>query len=218
MSARRAAGFTLLEVLASVAILGLVYTMLSGVAARWLAAEGEARRRMQASLLADRTLAEIEAQVASGSVPAPGESESADEGEIYRVQTRVQDLSLPIELGQSEPAKRPAEAPTLFPTAPGAPTYLRRIDVVVAWDERGEPLEVQRTTVAFDLQAAAPVLAVIPRPDAEQGAGGGGEPDPDAAGAQGQSRQPSDSPTTPQSRRPPGRAQPPPQTQPEGEP
>lgn len=182
MSSKRRSGFTLLEVLASVAILGIVYTMLSGVAARWLGAEGEARRRMLATLHADRALAEIEAQVAAGTLPPPGENETQDENEIYRVLTRVQDFPIPVEICASLEEKRPAKAPTLCGAAPGGPSYLRRIDVVVGWEESGQPLEVQRSTLAFDYLAAAPVLAAIPRSD---GAGGAqaGAPDADAGDA-----------------------------------
>ena len=175
MSAARR-GFTLLEVLASIAILGIVYTILAGVAARWLAAEGEARRRMQAALLADRALAEIEAQVVAGNVPPAGENEWQDESQLYHIATKISDLVVPPDLAALPERKLPENAPTLFPTTSGAPSYLRRIDVVVGWEESGQPFEIRRTTAAFDIQAAALILAAIPGPEDEVGGGeAGGE-------------------------------------------
>jgi hypothetical protein len=77
----------------------------------------------------------------------------------------VQNLVLPIELADKPGVQRKPDAPTLFPKAPNAPGYLRRIDVIVGWEEAGQPLTVERSTVAFDRKAAEPVLAAIPRPE-----------------------------------------------------
>ncbi|MFB3118027.1 MAG: prepilin-type N-terminal cleavage/methylation domain-containing protein, partial [Myxococcota bacterium] len=46
-------GFTLIEVLGAVAILAILYTTLATVAIRGLRSEGESRRMLEASLLAD---------------------------------------------------------------------------------------------------------------------------------------------------------------------
>jgi prepilin-type N-terminal cleavage/methylation domain-containing protein len=184
MSARRACGrrgregFTLLEVLASVAILGIVFTLLSGVAARWLGAEGEARRRMQAALLADQALADLEAEVVAGRVPPVGENEETDPDELYQIVKRVADLPLPAELcerlgpksGSVGGAKSSA---TLCPTKAGGATYLRTLEVAVSWEETGQPVEISRKTVAFDLAAAKPILETIPRPESGTGGGAG---------------------------------------------
>ena len=65
----RQRGFTLLEVLAAVAILGILYVVLADVAMQGLLSEGRSRRRLEASLLADQALSDIEIEMASGGPP-----------------------------------------------------------------------------------------------------------------------------------------------------
>jgi prepilin-type N-terminal cleavage/methylation domain-containing protein len=62
----RERGFTLFEVMAAVLVLGMLYAVLANAAMQGLQSEGETRRRLQASLIADRALAEIETQLALG--------------------------------------------------------------------------------------------------------------------------------------------------------
>ncbi len=57
---RSRAGFTLLEVLGAVAILGISYAVLVTVAIQGARAIGESQRRLDASLIADVQLTEIE--------------------------------------------------------------------------------------------------------------------------------------------------------------
>jgi len=85
---RRAAGFTLLEVMAAVLVLGLLYTVLAETAMRGLRSEGISRRRTEASLLADDRLSQLELQLALGEVPKSGEEEEAVDP--YRIVVRVQ--------------------------------------------------------------------------------------------------------------------------------
>ena len=59
-------GFTLFEVLGAVAILAILYTTLSTVAIRALRSEGESRRMLEASLLADWELSEFELELETG--------------------------------------------------------------------------------------------------------------------------------------------------------
>jgi general secretion pathway protein I len=185
----RAGGFTLFEVLAAVALLGILFTTLAGVASAWLRAEGEARRRFEASLAADVRLGELEAEVAAGKVPEPDQSEAVDEP--FRITTRVEPLTPPVELFEEvESAKssrqgpaQGAAAPTLFP-APGSSFQapLRLITVLVRWDEGDEERRVERTTLALDLEAAAPALVSVAReresqgPEAGAGARSGARP------------------------------------------
>jgi prepilin-type N-terminal cleavage/methylation domain-containing protein len=174
---RRRGGFTLLEVMAAVLVLGLVYTALSTAAMEGLRSEGISRRRTQASLLADRWLSELEMQLALGQVPESGEQE--EDVENFRIGVRVAPydptpLLEAIERAEKErglPVKRLAgPAQTRMPTAPAAGAAgqapqiqtlfeppragqegrLRRIDVWVAWQEGDEEERVTRTTFAFD--------------------------------------------------------------------
>jgi prepilin-type N-terminal cleavage/methylation domain-containing protein len=59
----RPTGFTLIEVVGAVAIVGIVFLVLSTATFHGIAAEGNAQRRMAASLVADEALAEVEMQM-----------------------------------------------------------------------------------------------------------------------------------------------------------
>ena len=56
-------GFTLIEVVGAVAIVGIVFLMLSTATFRGIVAEANARRLLEASLVADDALAEVEVQM-----------------------------------------------------------------------------------------------------------------------------------------------------------
>jgi prepilin-type N-terminal cleavage/methylation domain-containing protein len=87
-------GFTLLEVLAAVVVLGLAYVALGSSGIQGLQHEGEARRRLGASLLADAALGDIEANVEAGGAPPLGQDET-DQGD-YRVTVEVAPYSVVI--------------------------------------------------------------------------------------------------------------------------
>jgi prepilin-type N-terminal cleavage/methylation domain-containing protein len=190
-----ARAFTLLEVLAAVAVFGLVYVVVARAAIEGLGVEGDAGRRLRASLLADRVLGEIETGIAAGAAPPPGRSEL--EEEEYQVQVEVTPLD-PAALGlapalvaperegsargrrrpgegsalDSGAAPRGGEAPSLFEPTPGADASpLLQIQVRVAWLEGAVPQQVSRTTFAFDLAAAAPLLEGLPDAGEEEADG-----------------------------------------------
>jgi len=156
------AGLTLLEVLGAVALLGILYTALAGSAIEGLRSEGESRRRLEASLLADDRLAEIELSLTSGVAPPIGTDEQEVDG--FTVATEVRPFELPqwpeADAARAEPtslaAKRAAErakdAPSLFapPRGATAPAALLSLDVVVRWEEGIFKREVRRTTYAVD--------------------------------------------------------------------
>jgi prepilin-type N-terminal cleavage/methylation domain-containing protein len=96
------AGFTLLEVLAAVAVLGLVYSVLASAAIQGLRAEGDAGRRLRASLLADQRITEIEAQVAAGQTPEIGQTENQEDDFVIRTEVKPLDL----QIGETKAAKR----------------------------------------------------------------------------------------------------------------
>jgi prepilin-type N-terminal cleavage/methylation domain-containing protein len=176
--ANRERGFTLLEVLVAVALLGLVVSVLAGSAIQGMSYEGDASRRTRASLLADRALWQIEAALKLGAPPQPSHEES-QEGEEFRILVDVQPLDLsqgglgallapaPEGPGAATPAPAPtsdgAAAPVLMP--------LYQVFVRVSWIEGLRELEVTRSTFAFDGSAAAQALG------ASAGAGAGEKTD-----------------------------------------
>jgi prepilin-type N-terminal cleavage/methylation domain-containing protein len=195
-------GFTLLEVMAAVAVLALVYTALAGAAMQGLSQEGEARRRLHASLLADQLLAGIEAQLAGGAAPAAGPTEG-DEGDFtWTIDVQGYDLgsfaavvSEAAAKERGEPARRadqqaPGPADALLTAAPGRPPPLLLIGVHVRWTEGFQELEVTRTTFASDPAAVAETLGA--GKDGEDGGAGKPSAQPTAPpGGQAKPRVPS---------------------------
>lgn len=144
-------GFTLVEVMAAVLVLGLLYTVLASAAMRGLRSEGIDRRRADAEMIADRELTEIETALASGAPLEDGLLER--EQEPYKVTSDVE----PFDVLSLLPT--PLHAEIVRDTDPKAASMLhdergqsrvRRISVVVEWNEAGEPDHVERTTFAFD--------------------------------------------------------------------
>jgi len=171
---KRSAGFTLLEVLAAVAVLGLVYSVLATAAIQGLRAEGDAGRRLRASLLADQRITDIEAQVASGQTPEIGETET--EEDEFVVHTVVGPLDLDI--GDTKASKRARErlervvgarpkaaqsetGTLLHPAGASKQPLLRRIDLRVIWADGEAEQSVRRTSFGLDMVAAAPLIAKL---------------------------------------------------------
>jgi prepilin-type N-terminal cleavage/methylation domain-containing protein len=160
--ASRRRGFTLLEVLVAVALLGLVVSVLAGSAIQGMGYEGDASRRLRASLLADRALWQVEASLKLGAPPAPSHEEAV-EGEEFRVTVDVQPLDL-SQAGLGALLAPPAEAQGGAPQDPAAAAQaaalmpLFQVFVRVAWTEGLLEREVTRSTFAFDGTAAAQAL------------------------------------------------------------
>jgi len=149
----RRLGFTLIEVLAAVLVLGVLYTVLAGVAIEGLRSEGTSMRRIEASLLADRLLVELEEQIAAGSMPPIGVIE--EEEDIFELAIEVRELDVasitPPELPGSEREAQRAGAPSLFGNDSGTqPSRLREIEVLIVWLEGDREFSVRRTSYAFD--------------------------------------------------------------------
>jgi len=136
-------GFTLLEVLAAVAVLGIVFTILAAATVTGLSAEGRNLRRLRASLVADTVLNELEVQMLTGVYP----EESSDESERdeLRIQVDVKPLAdAGFEVGDADLVGFLEEqAPDVLP-------LLRVIEVRVSWLEGAQELTVRRTTCFFD--------------------------------------------------------------------
>ena len=153
---RSDAGFTLLEVMAAVAFIAIVFTTLARVANEGLQSQGISKRRLEASLLADGLLSEIEAQVSEGTVPEIGHEEFEEGIFDAAIDVAAFDLASVI------PAS--TEAPEAGATTP---LTVRRIEIAVTWIEAGNEFQVIRTTFGLD-------LASIPELPGAGGAGGAG--------------------------------------------
>jgi prepilin-type N-terminal cleavage/methylation domain-containing protein len=144
-------GFTLVEVMAAVLVLGLLYTVLASAAMRGLRSEGIDRRRADAEMIADRELTEIETALASGAPLEDGLLER--EQEPYKVTSDVEPFDvlslLPTPLHAEIVRDTDPKAASLLHDERGQ-SRVRRVSVVVEWNEAGEPDHVERTTFAFD--------------------------------------------------------------------
>ena len=152
----RRAGFTLLEVMAGVLVLGLLYTVLASAAMRGLRSEGMDRRRADAAMVADRELAALESKIEGGAQLADGRSEA--EQEPYKIQVEVAPADvltlLPPALGRELARTQDPRAQSVLHDERGQ-SRIRRVSVIVEWDEAGEPAQVERTTYAYDKAAIA---------------------------------------------------------------
>jgi prepilin-type N-terminal cleavage/methylation domain-containing protein len=173
-------GFTLLEVLAAVAILGIAYIALGSSGIQGLQYEGEARRRLEASLLADSVLAEIETEleIEYHMTPPLGDDER-EEGD-FKIAVKVTPFSIVVPEEQGNYGKRLGDArsrlggsgaqaqqpaipgPSLLggDSGPGGVSPLR-IDVKIVWNEGFGERSVSRTTFALDSDAAHETLNAI---------------------------------------------------------
>jgi type II secretory pathway pseudopilin PulG len=175
-------GFSLLEVLAAVSLLIVLFIPLVRSAIDGLRSEGESRRRMEASLLADNALADLEADLLIGIAPAIGEeSWEVDE---FRGTTRVTSFDLPVpdDADSAEEQRRLAGIDSLdgnlgirqsiFPPPNSSQVSpLRKIEITVSWPGYGDPElgaedvgernRVVRTTFAFDLASVQQLLGPV---------------------------------------------------------
>ena len=146
---RGSAAFTLLEVMAAVAVVAIVFTTLARVANEGLRSQGTNRRRLEASLLADQHLAEIEIQIASGLAPEIGESESEEGPFSIVVSVTSFDIASAIPVTGFG-----ATDPSLEATLPGVLgddiSPIRAIEIAVTWEEGIEEMRVLRNTFGID--------------------------------------------------------------------
>ena len=161
-------GFTLFEVLGAVAILAILYTTLSTVAIRGLRSEGESRRMLEASLLADWELSAFELELQTGAAPEIGITKSEEQDgftvtwEVTPFQTNI--FKTALEKEQEKNAANPAAQTAPVPTGQAgatdgiAPPFLQ-VELRVSWFEAGEERSVTRTIFAVDEDAAAKFAA-----------------------------------------------------------
>jgi prepilin-type N-terminal cleavage/methylation domain-containing protein len=177
----RSLAFTLLEVLAAVAILALVYTVLARVGIQGFRAEGGSDRRLRASLLADDMLAEIEGQLEMGSAPPLGEKDAKRDEFLVHLRVSPAEIEIPpaseaaVQRLRAAAGKQAGGAsslaaklgangttPSFFqPQAPGEPPPGRRIELRVSWLDGATEAAVTRETYGLDQSAAQSLLLAL---------------------------------------------------------
>jgi prepilin-type N-terminal cleavage/methylation domain-containing protein len=169
MPRRTERALTLLEVMAAVAILGIVYAYLARAASQGILTTGETRWRLEASLLADRVLVDLEREMQATGTLEAGETEF-DEGDFHVVR-RVEPFELPPELVPQADTDDDAGASLL--TADGnRPGILRRIRIEVSWFDGIHERTLERISFGYDEAGAAALLGGLApgadaAPDAE---------------------------------------------------
>jgi prepilin-type N-terminal cleavage/methylation domain-containing protein len=183
---RSRSGFTLLEVMAAVALLAILYTVLARVAIEGLRGENDSHRRLEAAMLADARIAESFTALSSGFVlPDFGHKESS-EGD-FTLALDVGPFIPPAEWGVGESA---GAAPGLFASAPGAPggQALRTVQLTVSWQEGAEKRQVSRTIFVMDFSRVSAMAEAAQQNNPEGSANGAGaqnQPPTDAQNQQG---------------------------------
>ncbi len=148
-------GLTLIEVLAAVAVLGVGYITVIQAGSEGLLREGETRRYLEASLIADHEVFEIEEALDAGVIP----SSETREVDAYEVEIEVAPVSLavpPPERGA--PVETQVDGVSLLGGTRPDQSPLRRVDIRIKWQEGFSERAVSRTTFAFDTLQAAPIL------------------------------------------------------------
>lgn len=157
--------FSLIEVLAAVAVLAFVYIALAEYAMRGLGAEGEAARRLQAATLADNKLAEIEIELLRGTTPNLATQESDEDDFRLTVDVHAFAVELPAWAprsgADSGPAPSAQDGPSLL-VSQDNDASLRAITVRVEWAEGRSLQNVSRTTIFFDPSVHAELIESLP--------------------------------------------------------
>ena len=146
---KRTNGFTLLEVMGAVLILGLIGTSLMTATLESTRRTGEARDRLTASLLADSALADARARRDLGTLAA-GNDQSDQSGFQVSVRTTPLDAAALgfAPLMERERDEPPAEALSANGRA-APPLYEIRVEVTAQ-----NALVAERTSYLFDGQAS----------------------------------------------------------------
>lgn len=156
----RPAGFTLMEVLGAVAILGVSFIMLATSSIQGLRMIGESMRRADASLLADRLLSEVELKAEVGQLIDIGLDEFDEEPFTIIVEV----LDLAAEYEGSSPRGDPEDLLMFLAVEANGPYaefresnwllgYLREVHISVAWQEGANEITITRTAYIYDQQA-----------------------------------------------------------------
>jgi prepilin-type N-terminal cleavage/methylation domain-containing protein len=152
-TARSRAAFTLLEVLAAIALLGVVFTALSRSAAVGVLSEGHSRRLFEASLLADTQLAELQLAALAGEVPEIGVTESEVDDFVISVEALA--WSLPKWLQEERDAVISTPSPVFGDGTEQNQSAIREIRLTIAWSDGVNQRSIERVTYALDRGAVA---------------------------------------------------------------
>jgi type II secretory pathway pseudopilin PulG len=156
---RRDGAFTLLEVLAAVAILGIWFSVLASVAIQGQRSEGETERKIRASLIADRALMDVELGFAQGEFPGDTMEEFEEDGFVVQVESlSLTDLVIEIEEGLID---------LLETELTGIAPDLRGVQVTVRWTEGHAEKQVTRITYAYDPTRLNEALGAMENASAE---------------------------------------------------
>lgn len=156
----RRLGFTLIEVLGAVAVLGISYMMLATASIDGLRMIGQSTRRSDASLLADRLLAEIELKAEIGQLIEIGYHESTEEP--FTILVEIIDLAEAYGSGSTSNGSddllgflsAEANGPFAeFRDSNWLLGYLREVHISVQWQEGATEITVSRTSYIYDQQA-----------------------------------------------------------------
>lgn len=139
-------GLTLLEVMAAVAILGLVYTVLARTGTQGIMSEARSRELLEASLIADETLADLGARMLAGAVPALGTTEQ-EVGE-YRVEIETVPWQPPEAIAELIPTASPQVVGDGSPRNLG---LVRQFTVRVSWFDGIGERSVKRVSYMIDM-------------------------------------------------------------------
>jgi prepilin-type N-terminal cleavage/methylation domain-containing protein len=153
-------GFTLLEVMAAVAVVAIVFTTLARVANQGVQSQGISKRRLEASLLADQVLSDIETQMAAGAAPAIGQTEFEEGRFAVVVDVTAFDLASAIPASAETTASELGLAPATASSAGTSITAsaVRAIEIAVTWSEGVNEYRVMRSTYGFDLASVQQLL------------------------------------------------------------
>ena len=174
---RARAGFTLIEVLAAVALLGILYAVLARVAIEGLRAEGDSKRRLEASLLADERVNDL----VGAAVPLVGRSQTTEGDFTFTLD--VTPFAFPPEWGVAD---SDAATPLLLAAdSKGGAQSLRTVQLTVAWLEGESERHVSRTLYLLDFQSLATLAAATAVNQGANQAQTGNQPEPPDPGDPG---------------------------------
>ncbi len=176
---RRNAGLTLLEVLAAAMIFAMVMTVLVGTSSTAVHRSGQASKQLEANLVADAFLADLEIQINQRIAPVIEEADSNRDDFTIQVQ-RVSLLGEATDgsgiglngFGDADAGSGAGEiAGLLAGDLPEVVKHLYQYDLNVSWVDSSGVQSVTRTTFAFDWQAAALEFAELFQGAGEEGTG-----------------------------------------------